>query len=127
MKLRVVPMLQKIFPGENIHPGEKAFASVHREPSPEYMVRGFAAHILFMKPDKWEGGKYWGESRGIHYPINDDYAATYEACWKEPDTKQVVRKILSDKSLWDTDLTLLKGFESSVHEQLTQLMEKGGM
>lgn len=115
LKMRVVPMLQKLF------------AQAQKEPAPEYMIRGFAAHILFMKPDKWDGIQYWGESRGIHYPIHDDHAAVYETCWKEADTHKVVRKILSDKSLWDTDLTLLKGFESSVHEQLTQLMEKGGM
>jgi tagaturonate reductase len=132
MKLRVIPLLLK-------RDRDKA-------PVPEYMSKGFAAHILFMRPVKVEGGKYWGESRGIHYPINDDQAAVYDDCWKEPATDQsagnrrealddrreaaigqVVRKVLSNEALWDTDLTRFEGFEAAVLTQLTQLMEKGGI
>jgi tagaturonate reductase len=114
MKLRVVPLLLKRF-------ADKA-------PVPEYMSKGFAAHILFMRPVKVEGGKYWGENRGIHYPINDDQAGVYDDCWRrDAAIDEVVRKVLSNRTLWDTDLTLLEGFEAAVLEQLIQLMEKGGI
>jgi tagaturonate reductase len=128
MKLRVVPLLLKRF-------ADKA-------PVPEYMSRGFAAHILFMRPDKIEGGRYFGESRGIHYPINDDQAALYAGWWQMPGATadrqaagaagpapvgQVVHSVLSSQALWDTDLTQLEGFETEVLIQLTKLMEKGGI
>ena len=91
------------------------------------MTTGFAAHILFMRPVKLEGGKYFGESRGIHYPINDDQAAVYETCWVGASVDEVVHAVLSNKTLWDTDLTRLEGFEAAVITELTQLMEKGGI
>ena len=113
LKLRVVPLLLKRF-------ADKA-------PVPQLMAKGFAAHILFMRPVKLEGGKYFGESRGIHYPINDDQAAVYETCWVGASVDEVVHAVLSNKTLWDTDLTRLEGFEAAVITELTQLMEKGGI
>ncbi|TDW97613.1 tagaturonate reductase [Dinghuibacter silviterrae] len=110
MKLRVIPVLRQHY--------------VNKGSVPPAMTKGFAAHILFMRPDKVEGGKYSGSSRGLHYPIQDDNAAVYAAHWQSADP---VRSILGDVSLWDTDLTQLNGFADAVAKELFILKEKGGL
>jgi tagaturonate reductase len=110
MKLRVIPVLRQHF--------------IQKGTVPPAITKGFAAHILFMKPAKEEGGKYFGHSRGLSYPIQDDNAAVYAAHWQSSDP---VHGILSDVSLWDTDLTLLTGFEAAVRQELITIQEKGGL
>ena len=110
MKLRVIPVLCEYF--------------IKKGTVPPSMTTGFAAHILFMKPHKEEGGKYFGQSRGLGYPIQDDNAAIYADHWRSPDP---VHSILSDTALWDTDLTGLPGFEAAVREALITIKEKGGL
>jgi tagaturonate reductase len=107
MKLRVVPLL--------LHTKGRV---------PAGMTKGFAAHILFMRPIKEEGGKYFGESRGVHYPIQDDKASVYAAAWA---SGEPVHRILQDVSLWETDLTNLEGFEEAVTKELITITEKGGL
>jgi tagaturonate reductase len=110
LKLRVIPLLLQHY--------------VNKGTVPPAMAKGFAAHILFMRPDKEEGGKYFGASRGLHYPIQDDKAALYAAHWKSADP---VRAILGDVALWDTDLTRLDGFAAAVAQELIIIKEKGGL
>ncbi len=113
LKLRVIPVLLRHY--------------AQKDSVPQAMAMGFAGHILFMRPLKVEDGKYYGESRGIHYPINDDNAGLYNDYWKQEDPALVVKSILQDQNLWSADLTQLKGFEHEVHEQLISLREKGGI
>ncbi|HTJ13097.1 MAG TPA: tagaturonate reductase [Dinghuibacter sp.] len=110
MKLRVIPVLLQHY--------------VLKGTPPDAMTEGFAGHIQFMKPTKEEGGKYSGSSRGLHYPIQDDNAAKYAQHWSSNDP---VHAILSDMSLWDTDLSALPGFESAVKKALITVKEKGGL
>jgi tagaturonate reductase len=113
LKLRVIPVLLRHY--------------AQKDSVPEAMAMGFAGHILFMRSRKVEDGKYFGESRGIHYPINDDNAGIYHDYWKQGDPALVVKSILQDQNLWGEDLTTLKGFEKTVHDQLISLREKGGI
>lgn len=110
MKLRVIPVLLRHYVLEGT--------------PPDAMSEGFAGHIQFMRPVKEEGGKYFGSSRGLSYPIQDDNAAKYVAHWKAADP---VHAILSDVSLWGTDLSALKGFEEAVKKALIIVKEKGGL
>jgi tagaturonate reductase len=93
-------------------------------PLPHFSL-GFAAYLLFMKAVKKEGEHYKGEYRGHAYPINDDKAGYYFELWKDHSPEEVVTLALKDKNLWGEDLTLLKGFEESVREDLTILINKG--
>lgn len=92
---------------------------------PAAMALGFAAHILFMKTEKGSDGRYQGEWKGENYMVNDDNAAYYHEIWKNNTPQQAVHNILSNTSLWDTDLSAMPGFEQAVYAQLLLLMEQG--
>ena len=113
MKMRVIPVLLQHY--------------LLKGKVPPNMAKGFAGHILFMKAARVEGNKYFGESRGIHYPIQDDNAARYAEHWTVGDPPAVVRRVLGDTTLWDSDLTRLKGFEEAVLEDLVNIEAKGGI
>jgi tagaturonate reductase len=113
MKMRNIPVLLEHYKKHSSPPSLFAF--------------GFAAYLLFMRAVQKEGDVYKGEFRGKFYPINDDKAGYYFDLWQqhgaEPDV--VVKKALSDKSLWGSDLTLLNGFEKAVRENLDSLLNQG--
>ncbi len=111
MHMRNVPLLLNYF---------SRFGTV-----PEYMSLGFAAYLLFMKPVKEEDGKYFGESNGKVYPINDNHAVYYAKKWKHPET--IVDTVLSDTGLWGHDLTGLEGFAASVSEKLHDMQANGAL
>jgi tagaturonate reductase len=113
MKARVLPVLQR-------HYALKGTA-------PACISRGFAGYLLFMRPIRKEGSKFVGESRGIHYTITDDMADALAGCWASGEPRLAVKQALQLESLWETDLTRLKGFEGAVYEALLEFMEKGGL
>lgn len=102
---------------------------------PKLISLGFAAYLLFMKAIRQEGGQFFGElSVGdgiVTYPIRDERAGYFYGDWqtvKEDDYTSVqafVKSVLSDKSLWLTDLTALPGFMDSVAENLDALLKSG--
>jgi tagaturonate reductase len=77
---------------------------------PEYFSVGFAAYLLFMKAELAEDGKYYGTSNGEKYLIQDDKVAYFAEKWTSLSPEELVESVLSDKFLWGTDLTALKGF-----------------
>ncbi len=79
---------------------------------PAGMALGFAAHILFMKPERAEA-------------VPDDRAAYYTDAWKQWMPDELVKKILGDENLWGADLTALNGFLPAVTADLHLLMEQG--
>lgn len=80
--------------------------------SPEYMATGFAGYLLFMKPG--------------HHPINDDQAAYFAGIWQSESTpEKVVNAVLSNASLWGTDLSRYKPFADSVSNKLTSMLTNG--
>lgn len=105
MKNRVIPILYKYY---------EVFDTV-----PQYLARCLAAYILFMKVEKKEGDRYYGNFEGTDYLINCDQAAYYYEIMKTcEDTEELVNKVLSNEELWGTDLTQLVDFESTVATHL---------
>lgn len=92
---------------------------------PPYLCLGFAAMLLFLRPEKQEDGKYLGARDGESYIITDDNAAIFAAWWQEPDTATMVNGICSDKRLWEADLTTIPGFTEQVTDLLIALKSKG--
>lgn len=111
LKMRVLPVLLNYY---------KKFNSV-----PENIAFGFAAYILFTKPVKKEGESFFGEFNGELYKINDDKAPVFYEKWQNADVDTLTKAILSDSSLWDTDLTSLPGFAESVAENIKRIQEQG--
>ncbi|MDB5201090.1 MAG: tagaturonate reductase [Ferruginibacter sp.] len=88
------------------------------------MSLGFAAHILFMKGTEKTDGKFYGQRNGKEYLINDDHAALYANVWQQHDISAIVKRILSNESLWGTDLDQLHGFSEDVISWLQLLTEQ---
>ncbi len=91
---------------------------------PEYIAFGFAAYLLFMKAVKEENGKYYGIHEDEYYQIQDDKADYFFAKWAKLSSDELVISVLSDKNLWETDLTNITGFAESVTAFLNQMIEK---
>ncbi|GAB4026544.1 tagaturonate reductase [Spirosoma koreense] len=103
---------------------------------PKQMALGFAAYLLFMKALREKDGQFFGEitvAKGgtITYPIRDDKAGYFYGDWKtvkanSPASVQAfVKSVLSDVSLWQTDLTTLPGFTDAISQNLTALLTAG--
>lgn len=99
MKMRNIPVLLEHY-------------RKHSAPPPLFAV-GFAAYLLFMK--------------GGDYKVNDDKAEYFAALWRQHGPDEVVDKVLSDVSLWDTDLSGLPGFAAAVREDLHALISEGAL
>jgi tagaturonate reductase len=91
---------------------------------PELIAFGFAAFIRFMKVTK-AGDKYVGEVNGSEYTITDSQAAYFYKAWTNADAQQAVQNVLSNTTLWDTDLTKLPGFKDAVIGYLDAIMTDG--
>ncbi len=111
MKLRNVPTLLRYY---------DIFNCV-----PEYFSLGFAAYLCFMKSVAKERFVYFGERDGQLYPIQDEKAEYFYQQWQKNTPAQLVESVLQNKTLWDTDLTLLPGFAQSVIENVENMLEKG--
>lgn len=99
MKMRNIPVLLQHY---------------RRHDSPPVLFAlGFAAYLLFMK--------------GGDYKVNDDKAEYFASLWKQSGPDEVVDSVLSDASLWDTDLSVLPGFAAAVKEDLHALINKGAL
>ncbi len=94
--------------------------------APAMMSLGMAAHILFMRAEKEADGKFFGDANGHSYPITDANAALYSNYWKKYRREFIVKNILGNKELWQTDLNELSGFAEEVTEWLNILKDKGG-
>lgn len=108
---RVIPLLYKYY---------EIFETV-----PQYLARGFAAYLLFMKSVEKQGDKYFGESHGEKYHINDDQAPYFYEIWQGDNPAKVTKEALSNEELWGTDLTLLKDLESNVAIHLSNMQMAG--
>ncbi len=111
MQLRNIPLLLNYY---------KEFDTV-----PQYFTRGFAAYLLFMKVVKEENGKYFGEKEGIFYPIQCDSARYFYEIWQNQKASDVVDTVLSNETLWGSDLRKLKGFTENVTTHLSNMMAIG--
>ncbi len=94
---------------------------------PEYFALGFAAYLLFMKPVKKEGDKFFGEVNGQLYHINDDKASYYFELWQHNSIENIIRTALQNEKLWNADLLQIDGFAASVNQKLNDLITYGAM
>ncbi|WP_461076520.1 tagaturonate reductase [Spirosoma flavus] len=103
---------------------------------PKLTALGFAAYLLFMKAVREEKGQFFGEINVagggvLTYPIRDDKAGYFYGDWKTvkkatPATVDAfVKSVLSDKTLWQADLTTLPGFTEAVAEYLNAMLTSG--
>ena len=95
MKMRIVPVLQK------------HYQRSHEVPA--LVALGFAAYLLFMR----------------NKDVKDDHAAYFREKWERPEPAVLVRNVLADVTLWETDLTTLKGFAHAVTVMLSALLNEG--
>lgn len=111
MKLRNVPLILAHY-GKNLY-------------VPGHMAIGFAAYLVFMKCEPGESGKYYGEFNGNIYPVDDTQAGYFHRLWQSGNLKEVVKKTLSNQSLWGTDLSTLPGFAFAVELYADSILQKG--
>lgn len=109
MKMRVVPVLLKFFE--------------QYKKAPRHLSLGFAAYLQFMKAVKKDEDGYKGEWKGNSYIINDDKAAYFFEQWQKYDPADLVVAVLSDTSLWGTNLNELPLFADAVKSNLIQLLK----
>ncbi|MFI5129734.1 MAG: tagaturonate reductase, partial [Chitinophagales bacterium] len=113
MKLRNVPLLLKHY---------NKTGTV-----PENMSLGFAAYLLFMKCKPGLDGQYYGDAHGKKYAIQDEAASYFSGKWAMGNIDTFVNSVVSDKGLWDADLSALNGFEVAVKENLQLLQTQGAL
>jgi tagaturonate reductase len=92
---------------------------------PQYVALGYAAYLLFERGIRQEGDKWYGETHGQEYLIQDEQAGYFADLWQRLPTAELVQTALSNQTLWGTDLTALPGFADSVTRYLTQLEQEG--
>jgi len=93
--------------------------------SPAAMAFGFAAFLLFMRGDLQERRR----TAGLSVP-DDDGTERLRAIWKGVgadgiDLGGLVRRALSDDSLWGVDLCAVAGFAEAVAEHLLRAVRHG--
>jgi tagaturonate reductase len=108
MKMRNIPLLVNYY---------QVFNTV-----PQYFALGFAAYVLFMKPVRHEGPKYYGRRGETEFVYSDEKANLFYELWQNNSPEGVVKAVLQDLSLWDQDLTLLPGFEAAVAHYLQNML-----
>jgi tagaturonate reductase len=113
LKMRTILVLQQYY---------KLFNNV-----PQHYALGFAAYLLFTKPVKKEGEKYYGSYNGVEYHINDDKAGYFYEQWQNNTPEQVIANVLHNTELWDADLSTLAGFEEAVTEKFYDIQQQGAM
>lgn len=111
IKMRVIPLLLNYYKLKNAVPAN--------------MALGFAAFIRFMKIEKQGDGTFRGSIKGRAYNVNDSQASYFAQVWENADADQVVEKVLSNKELWDADLTTLPGFKEEVSKDLNRIIAAG--
>lgn len=103
---------------------------------PDRMALCFAAYLLFMRAARQtDEGDFLGEvtvpAGEVTYPIRDEKAGYFYEKWQgvdaqKPQTIQsLVQTVLSDATLWQTDLTQLPGFAGQVTDYLTTMLTQG--
>jgi tagaturonate reductase len=111
MAMRVAPVLKK-------------YDELFKKP-PEFISLGLAAYMLFMRPVKKEGDKYFGVHLGRQYLINDDKAAYFFDLWQNNKIETIAKLLFSNQDLWLTNLDQIKGLSENVSQKLLALDTRG--
>lgn len=88
---------------------------IRKNKLPDNLVRSLAALIVFYK----------GEWRETAIPLNDnaEIITFFKSAWQKPTTEQLVRTILSNKLLWDQDLTLVEGLTEKTENYIEEFLK----
>jgi len=83
---------------------------------PENLVMSFAALMVFYR------GRYNGEA----LPVRDteEVLAFFQQAWQNDDIETFVATVLSNTSLWNNDLSEIKGLSGELKENLLTLLEQ---
>ncbi|HTN37539.1 MAG TPA: tagaturonate reductase [Arachidicoccus sp.] len=90
---------------------------------PPFMIRGFAAYLLFLKT-KSEGSENYSSLNGHQFKVTDAKSATLQKHWQSADTVTAVKNILSDRQLWQMDLTGIPLLEQTVIKAVLELEQR---
>ena len=99
--------------------------------APELMCAGFAAYLLFARPQKVSEGKYYGIYENKEYLINDDKAEYLMSLWAEVEEKNprqiqtLVHQFLTNENLWEVRLDKIEGLEEKISQYLHKFIESG--
>ncbi|MGY3053146.1 tagaturonate reductase [Pedobacter sp. UYEF25] len=107
IKMRVIPVLLNYVKEFNTFP--------------PLMAIGFAAYIRFMKPAKIVDNQYFGAHQQGSYLINDTEAKHLAAFYENNEGLVLIEKMLSDRSLWDEDLSKIPGFSKAINDFLVAM------
>ena len=89
-----------------------------------HMAFGFASYLRFMKVEREDNGKFYGQAHGEEYFLNDPEVGQLMAHWNEAEAiEKLVNRVLTDQTLWDADLSVIKGFQKDVTSFLKEIME----
>ncbi|NLA85177.1 MAG: tagaturonate reductase, partial [Clostridiales bacterium] len=106
---------------------------------PSALSFSLAALIAFYRSKELRNGQLIGirqvedgsSAKSNEYPIQDDrpvlefFADAWKAYEDSGDAAGLVRKVLSNKDFWDTDLTGFSGLEAAVNEHLNNILDYG--
>ena len=96
---------------------------------PEGLCMGFAAYIAFYSTDiqrREDDALICKRPTGNEYRVCDDgWVLDFYYEHKDSDDKTLVHDVLSNKKMWDEDLTQIKGLEAKVLFDLTTIRTKG--
>jgi tagaturonate reductase len=92
---------------------------------PEQMSIGFAAYLLYMYNIHLINGKYQGNFNNLNYTIDDAKSELFASIAAIHSMEEYVHLILSDQSLWGTDLTYLASFEIQINQIMNDMSERG--
>ncbi|QHS60574.1 tagaturonate reductase [Chitinophaga agri] len=98
---------------------------------PANMCLGFAAMLLFLRPEKKENGQYAGQRGEEFYTITDDNIAIFADYWSHVNGKgsdaiiDMVQAVSADKRLWEADLSQIPGFTDAVSAHLQGMLQEG--
>ena len=83
---------------------------------PENLVMSFAALMVFYR------GRYNGEA----LPVRDteEVLAFFQQAWQNDDIETFIATVLSNTSLWNNDLSEIKGLSGELKENLLTLLEQ---
>jgi tagaturonate reductase len=111
IRIRAIPIIRQ-------HDAKHGFV-------PDHISLGFAAYILFMRSERMADGRYEGNINGRKYLITDDFAGNLCDKWKNYTGAELVKQVLEDQSLWETDLFVLHDFAERVGFFLGNLEQQG--
>ncbi|MDR2654609.1 MAG: tagaturonate reductase [Oscillospiraceae bacterium] len=106
-------------------PTVRAYAQINKKP-PAGLCLGFSALLQFLRGNRMEDGKLFGERNGESYQIADE-PGVLEQLWKlsRLESSEYVKAVCGNVNFWGEDLNLIPGFAAATEEFFGLISEKG--